>query len=111
MITSAHFVAEVLRAPYLRYVDDFALFNKDPTVLSEGRLHRGALPGPRDRGHDQREGRRRRHRRIEKDIFLRPDSYGTGSVFNCKRLGLESKVCPPSSSGHVDGTNHFDVEL
>ena len=33
-----HFVAEVLRAPYLRYVDDFALFNNDPTVLSEWRL-------------------------------------------------------------------------
>ena len=28
-----HFVAEVLRAPYLRYVDDFALFHDDPTIL------------------------------------------------------------------------------
>ena len=33
-----HFVTEVLRAPYLRYVDDFALFHNDPTVLSEWRL-------------------------------------------------------------------------
>jgi retron-type reverse transcriptase len=28
-----HFVTEVLRAPYLRYVDDFALFGDDPAVL------------------------------------------------------------------------------
>ena len=30
-----HFVKEVLRAPYLRYVDDFALFHDDPAVLAE----------------------------------------------------------------------------
>ena len=29
-----HFVTEVLRAPYLRYVDDFALFHDDPSVLA-----------------------------------------------------------------------------
>jgi retron-type reverse transcriptase len=36
-----HFVTEVLRAPYLRYVDDFALFDDNPAVLSEwrGRIH------------------------------------------------------------------------
>ena len=28
-----HFVTEVLRAPYVRYVDDFALFADDPAVL------------------------------------------------------------------------------
>ncbi len=28
-----HFVKEVLHAPYLRYVDDFALFHDDPAVL------------------------------------------------------------------------------
>ena len=28
-----HFVTEVLQAPYVRYVDDFALFNDDPTLL------------------------------------------------------------------------------
>jgi len=28
-----HFAAEVLRAPYLRYVDDFALFADDPATL------------------------------------------------------------------------------
>ena len=33
-----HFVTEVLRAPYLRYVDDFALFHNDPAVLTEWRL-------------------------------------------------------------------------
>ena len=32
-----HFVTEVLRAPYVRYVDDFALFHDDPAVLSEWR--------------------------------------------------------------------------
>lgn len=30
-----HFVTEVLRAPYLRYVDDFALFADDPLQLEE----------------------------------------------------------------------------
>jgi retron-type reverse transcriptase len=29
-----HFAKEVLRAPYLRYVDDFALFHDDPLVLA-----------------------------------------------------------------------------
>ena len=28
-----HFVTEVLRAPYVRYVDDFALFAEDPAIL------------------------------------------------------------------------------
>ncbi len=32
-----HFVTEVLRAPYLRYVDDFALFHDDPAVLAQWR--------------------------------------------------------------------------
>lgn len=30
-----HWVKEVLRAPYLRYVDDFALFGNDPAQLAE----------------------------------------------------------------------------
>jgi RNA-directed DNA polymerase len=30
-----HFVKEVLRAPYVRYVDDFALFHDDPSVLAD----------------------------------------------------------------------------
>ena len=30
-----HFVTEVLRAPYLRYVDDFALFHDEPAVLAQ----------------------------------------------------------------------------
>jgi retron-type reverse transcriptase len=33
-----HFVTEVLRAPYLRYVDDFALFHDDPAMLAAWRL-------------------------------------------------------------------------
>ncbi len=32
-----HWVTEVLRAPYVRYVDDFALFHDDPAVLAEWR--------------------------------------------------------------------------
>ena len=32
-----HWVTEVLRAPYVRYVDDFALFHDDPAVLGEWR--------------------------------------------------------------------------
>jgi retron-type reverse transcriptase len=32
-----HFVTEVLRAPYLRYVDDFALFDDDPVRLADWR--------------------------------------------------------------------------
>jgi len=32
-----HFATEVLRAPYLRYVDDFALFHDDPAVLDQWR--------------------------------------------------------------------------
>lgn len=32
-----HFVTEVLRAPYVRYVDDFALFHDDPAVLADWR--------------------------------------------------------------------------
>jgi hypothetical protein len=36
-----HFVTEVLHAPYVRYVDDFALFDDNPALLSEwrGRIH------------------------------------------------------------------------
>jgi RNA-directed DNA polymerase len=32
-----HFVTEVLQAPYVRYVDDFALFHDDPAMLAEWR--------------------------------------------------------------------------
>jgi RNA-directed DNA polymerase len=32
-----HWVSEVLRAPYVRYVDDFALFHDEPAVLAEWR--------------------------------------------------------------------------
>jgi retron-type reverse transcriptase len=32
-----HWVTEVLRAPYVRYVDDFALFHDDPAVLAAWR--------------------------------------------------------------------------
>ncbi len=32
-----HFATEVLRAPYVRYVDDFALFHDDPGVLADWR--------------------------------------------------------------------------
>ena len=36
-----HFVKEVLRAPYVRYVDDFALFADDPAQLEYWRLRIG----------------------------------------------------------------------
>lgn len=36
-----HFVTEVLRAPYVRYVDDFALFHDDADVLAEWRKQIG----------------------------------------------------------------------
>ena len=39
-----HFVSAVLRAPYLRYVDDFALFADDPAQLDAWRA-REAAPG------------------------------------------------------------------
>ena len=38
-----HFVAEVLRAPYLRYVDDFALFADDPGRLESWRARAAAF--------------------------------------------------------------------
>ena len=39
-----HFVTEVLRAPYVRYVDDFALFADDPAVLAELAIADRAIP-------------------------------------------------------------------
>ena len=50
-----HFVKEVLRAPYLRYVDDFALFDDDPAVLEawRGRIAR-YLEGRRLRLHPRK---------------------------------------------------------
>ena len=41
-----HFVTEVLRAPYLRYVDDFALFADDRGRLEEWRDRAGGLSRP-----------------------------------------------------------------
>ncbi len=38
-----HFVAEALRAPYLRYVDDFALFADDPARLAAWRARADAF--------------------------------------------------------------------
>jgi RNA-directed DNA polymerase len=40
-----HFVTEVLRAPYLRYVDDFALFHDDPAVLEQWRTRMASWLG------------------------------------------------------------------
>ena len=50
-----HFVTEVLRAPYVRYVDDFALFHDDPAVLAEwrGRIE-GYLAGRRLKLHPRK---------------------------------------------------------
>ncbi|MGO9685500.1 MAG: reverse transcriptase domain-containing protein [Beijerinckiaceae bacterium] len=50
-----HFVTEVLRAPYLRYVDDFALFHDDPGVIVHWRQRIEAyLQGRRLRLHPQK---------------------------------------------------------
>jgi len=50
-----HFVTEVLRAPYLRYVDDFALFHDDPAVLAGWRDRIAAcLQGKRLRLHPRK---------------------------------------------------------
>ena len=50
-----HFVTEVLHAPFLRYVDDFALFHDDPAVLAQwrGRIAR-YLEGRRLRLHPRK---------------------------------------------------------
>jgi RNA-directed DNA polymerase len=50
-----HFVTEVLQAPYLRYVDDFALFHDDPAVLADWRSRIGLwLAGRRLRLHPRK---------------------------------------------------------
>ena len=50
-----HWVTEALGAPYVRYVDDFALFHDDPAVLAEwrGRIERH-LEGRRLRLHPRK---------------------------------------------------------
>lgn len=50
-----HFVTEVLRAPYVRYVDDLALFHDDPLVLADWRARIGEyLEGRRLRLHPRK---------------------------------------------------------
>ena len=50
-----HFVTEALRAPYVRYVDDFALFHDDPAVLADWRSRiDGFLEGRRLRLHPRK---------------------------------------------------------
>ena len=50
-----HFCTEVLRTPYLRYVDDFALFHDDPAVLADWReLIQRFLDGRRLRLHPRK---------------------------------------------------------
>jgi RNA-directed DNA polymerase len=50
-----HFVTEVLAAPYVRYVDDFALFHDDPAVLADWRGRIGRfLEGRRLRLHPRK---------------------------------------------------------
>lgn len=52
-----HFVKEVLRAPYVRYVDDFALFHNDPAVLADWQARIEAyLVGRRLRLHPRKTG-------------------------------------------------------
>ena len=50
-----HFVTEVLGAPYVQYVDDFALFHSDPEVLASWRLQIGRfLEGQRLKLHPRK---------------------------------------------------------
>jgi hypothetical protein len=50
-----HFVTEVLRAAYVRYVDDFALFHDDPAVLADWRCRiEDYLQGRRLRVHPRK---------------------------------------------------------
>jgi retron-type reverse transcriptase len=52
-----HWVTEVLRASYLRYVDDFALFHDDPEVLADWRSRIDAhLQGRRLKLHPRKTG-------------------------------------------------------
>jgi RNA-directed DNA polymerase len=50
-----HFVTEVLQAPYVRYVDDFALFADNPAVLQDWRVRvEGYLAGRRVKLHPRK---------------------------------------------------------
>ncbi len=50
-----HWVSEKLGAPYVRYVDDFALFHDDPNILADWRLRIGGyLEGRRLRLHPRK---------------------------------------------------------
>ena len=50
-----HWVSEVLGAPYVRYVDDFALFHDDPAVLADWRVRiEGYLAGRRLKLHPRK---------------------------------------------------------
>jgi retron-type reverse transcriptase len=50
-----HWVTEVLRAPYVRYVDDFALFHTDAAVLADWRVRiAGYLEGRRLKLHPRK---------------------------------------------------------
>ena len=50
-----HFVSEVLKAPSVRYVDDFAVFHDDPQVLESWRVRiEGYLDGRRLRLHPRK---------------------------------------------------------
>ena len=69
-----HFVTEVLRAPYVRYVDEFALFHDDPAVLvglarPDRTLSGGAAP--------------KLHPRQDLYLFCRPRSRPPPSSASC----------------------------
>jgi retron-type reverse transcriptase len=50
-----HFVTEILPAPYVRYVDDFALFHDDPAILASWRSRiEGYLAGRRLKLHPRK---------------------------------------------------------
>ena len=86
-----HFVTEVLRAPYLRYVDDFALFADDPARLEAWRCRLAAFLARRRLSlHPVKTPWRRRRRRRRSS----GTSCGPAAVAGCR-----SRTCAGSATG------------
>ena len=92
-----HFVTEVLRAPYLRYVDDFALFADDPGPARGVARPRGDVPGEVGGCRCTRRRRTWRRRRIRRRSS--GSSCGRAAVGGCRRrtCGASATVCAGSA--------------
>ena len=80
-----HFVTEILRAPYLRYVDDFALFADDPRRLEAWRARAGAFLA------------RRRLSFHPKKTYVAP-SARRRRCFSGAAVGCPSRMCAASAT-------------